>query len=328
MQLNRDQLEITVLDQTGRISARLRGADFTGQLPASLLDHQQALHLLLRSDDDGSELELRGRVFGLDAGRVEIYAGLRFVLRRVEVFQRSMPPTDTDDSGEHACIYGSLRGMCVAELVQSLQLGRKSVQLDVLPRGRAPGVLGLRDGRLVHASVGDICGEDAFFILATARRGRFSMRFGAPDLPHNLDRAVEWLLLEAARRDDERAVAVTAPVPARPRDDDIFSGETEIVRRRAATAASAPVPSAPLAPPPIAEQAWPKVNSDEAAFGSFFDEEGDNSVTATDIDSDLPAFTSLKVALRHIADSSIVHMGPTQSGGFSDSSSGASTPNG
>jgi hypothetical protein len=126
-------------------------------------------------------------------------------------------------------LQGNLADLSFAELLQGLAASRRTGAL-FLYRGKAQGAIHLGEGRVLDASVegdGRLEGEEAFYRLACWSDGRFDFRPGAAPARKAIERDLVNLLMEAARRQDERreierrvpAAAVPAFAPDLPRDE-------------------------------------------------------------------------------------------------------------
>jgi CheY-like chemotaxis protein len=104
---------------------------------------------------------------------------------------------------QRASISGALADMPLADLLQTLDVGRKSgtIRLED-PEGRG-GTLWLRDGSIVDAAAGRLRGEGAFHRLLRWREGRFAIDFGPVERPARITASATHLLLEGMRRVDE-----------------------------------------------------------------------------------------------------------------------------
>lgn len=103
---------------------------------------------------------------------------------------------------EPEAVHGTLRLMSVVEIVQSLELARKTATVSLPAVDEPEGKLAFEAGRLVHAAVGDVRGEEAFFALVERRRGAFVVRYEPLAVEPNIQAPTTGLLLEAARRAD------------------------------------------------------------------------------------------------------------------------------
>ncbi len=117
---------------------------------------------------------------------------------------------------------GVLRRVGLQDVIQMECLGRNSAILEV-KAGRHQGRIYIKDGRIVHAAVGDRKGEEAFLHLLAQRRGEFVMKSFVEPPEETIDTSYEMLLMEAARLQDEASQAAAARTVA------LASGETEFI---------------------------------------------------------------------------------------------------
>jgi len=99
-------------------------------------------------------------------------------------------------------VSGSLAEMALPDLVQILWHGKKNGLLQ-LRRGSETGEIHFADGRVVHATWGQLQGEDAFYGLLALTDGEFALdpNFRPPSV--SITASPEALLLEGMRRLDE-----------------------------------------------------------------------------------------------------------------------------
>jgi CRP-like cAMP-binding protein len=97
---------------------------------------------------------------------------------------------------------GSLTSMSFADVLQLLQVGRKTGHLELELAGKR-GDIGIDSGEVRYARLGDTIGDDAFYQIAAMRSASFafisSPLKGAP----NIKTPTMALLMEAMRRVDE-----------------------------------------------------------------------------------------------------------------------------
>ncbi|MFZ9886645.1 MAG: DUF4388 domain-containing protein, partial [Myxococcota bacterium] len=120
----------------------------------------------------------------------------------------------TASFGQPTGVMGTLRQMAITEIVQSLELGRKSARLEIVPSQGERGQLGFFEGQVVFAQCGTASGEPAFYTLSRYTEGFFRIRYGEAPTERNIDQSTTYLLLEAMRRVDESAPADTSARPA------------------------------------------------------------------------------------------------------------------
>lgn len=158
--------------------------------------------IILLTSLDRPNLKVRGLEMGADDyivkpfHRGEILARIKATLRRCGRYRR------IDGS-----LQGDLASITLPELLQTLEIGRKTVQIT-LPD--LPGTLFLEDGALVRIEYGNCRGREALLRMLYLERGRFEASF-AP-LPATLARepmAVSHLLLDCLAYLDELSVLLT-----------------------------------------------------------------------------------------------------------------------
>jgi CheY-like chemotaxis protein len=109
-------------------------------------------------------------------------------------------------AGEPTGVMGTLKQMGVAEIIQSLNLGRKTAVIELTIRETVPANIGVAEGEVVSCTFGESeVGEEAFYALAPEEEGFFRIRYGQTPPTKNVSRGTTFLLLEAMRRLDENA---------------------------------------------------------------------------------------------------------------------------
>jgi CheY-like chemotaxis protein len=101
---------------------------------------------------------------------------------------------------------GSLGPLSAAELLELFHMNLQTGTLELVRgrgRGRQRGAIGLREGQVVQAQVGNVAGEKAFLRLIGWERGRFAFRPGPPPSDTNIDRPTRALLREGLRQRKE-----------------------------------------------------------------------------------------------------------------------------
>lgn len=216
---------------------------------------------------------------------------------------------DTEPSG----IFGTLREMSLVELLQSLELSRKTACVMVRPKGAAPGEVFVDFGRVVYARAGDLEGEEAFFALAHCRRGAFRVRFHTEPPARNIDRPTAYLVLEAHRRLDEEGrtdavaadpagelVEARAHAPCQLDDDAPTASERPYPQplQRDAIVDDAP---APLSADDAAAEAFEERAPTSSLFSHFFQEasaeDDDDDTRVRPVEEASLTFTSMQVSL-------------------------------
>jgi len=99
-------------------------------------------------------------------------------------------------------VSGPLNEMGFTDMVQILSAGRKDLEV-VLRAGESEGRVYMKQGEIIHAYVGDLEGEDAFYEFMRWTQGEFTTRH-CPHFPERtIDSSTMSLLMEGARRADE-----------------------------------------------------------------------------------------------------------------------------
>ena len=97
---------------------------------------------------------------------------------------------------------GSIQELPVPDIIQLVSVSGKT-GMFMLMRGSERGYIYLRNGKIVHAEVGSIRGEEAVYALAIWSSGDFQFTPGKETDATTIDKTNTSLLMEAARRLDE-----------------------------------------------------------------------------------------------------------------------------
>ena len=100
---------------------------------------------------------------------------------------------------------GDLSTFGFEEVVQYIQLGRRSGDLKIVSKGGVTARLSFRNGDVRAAHIGTLSGEVAFYEAARLREGHFELAAAADDVPPTIQTPTVHLLIEAMRRRDEAA---------------------------------------------------------------------------------------------------------------------------
>lgn len=97
---------------------------------------------------------------------------------------------------------GSLSDLPLPDVIQLVASSGKTGCFHLTDNG-VKGRIYLHEGRIVHALVGDLTGEDAIYQLAIWSQGEFEFEAGAAVAASTINKTNTNLLMEAARRLDE-----------------------------------------------------------------------------------------------------------------------------
>jgi len=102
---------------------------------------------------------------------------------------------------------GALRHVGLQEVIQMECNGRNSSILEIR-NAELRGQIYIETGQIVHAAVGTLTGEQAFYRLMSLRGGEFQVRpFKAPQ-QRTIESRWEFLVMDAARASDEETVLI------------------------------------------------------------------------------------------------------------------------
>ena len=113
---------------------------------------------------------------------------------------------------------GNLRDMGIADLIQHNCQDRKTTQVSIEHSGQQA-VLFFMDGNVVHAGLGDEAGEEVIYEILKWEDGTFETENNIAPPANSIRKSWSSLLLEGARRIDEKAGQT--PTPALPKDSEV-----------------------------------------------------------------------------------------------------------
>ncbi|HEX4477245.1 MAG TPA: response regulator [Polyangiaceae bacterium] len=98
---------------------------------------------------------------------------------------------------------GSLEDMSVVDLLQTIEVSRKSGVARITDGGKRAANVFFRDGKLVDAELGKLRGEEAVYRALLWSSGNFEVEFKAVEHPDIIPTSTQGLLMEGMRRVDE-----------------------------------------------------------------------------------------------------------------------------
>ena len=121
-----------------------------------------------------------------------------------------LPPEYDDDGTDVPSmptgVMGTLRQMALPEIVQSLEMGRKTASVDIVPADGEKGSIAFEQGAVRFAECGTLIGDQAFFALLRHKDGFFRIHYGDAPKSINIESPTTFLLLEAMRLMDEEGL--------------------------------------------------------------------------------------------------------------------------
>ena len=106
------------------------------------------------------------------------------------------------DTSSDGVLRGSLQQMNVIDLVQSLELGRKTCKLT-LTNGNDQCDVYCNEGQIIHAAYGSLVGDEAVYKVLLWTDGNFQIDFTATTSEQTTTRSTQGLLMEGLRLLDE-----------------------------------------------------------------------------------------------------------------------------
>jgi CheY-like chemotaxis protein len=148
---------------------------------------------------------LEFKVKGLELG-VEDYLTkpiyIKEIVTRVKILLQKRDKERLERKDQRASFAGNLADMGVVDLVQTLEMGRKTGVLRVQGGSRTAAVW-FREGKIVDAELGGLGGEPAFYRLLNWQDGDFTIDFKPVEREDRIALSTQALLLEGMRRVDE-----------------------------------------------------------------------------------------------------------------------------
>lgn len=124
------------------------------------------------------------------------------ITRIKRVLDRITVNKATREAADSTSVRGTLAQMSVVDLLQTLDIGRKTCRLVLIREGQRS-EMQFHDGQLVHATFGDLIGEAAVYAVVPWTEGVFLIDFERGECPHTVTHSTQSVLLEALRRFDE-----------------------------------------------------------------------------------------------------------------------------
>lgn len=110
---------------------------------------------------------------------------------------------------------GVLRRVGLTDVLQMECLAANSSVLEITAR-EAHGEIYIKSGAIIHAWAGTLVGEEAFYQLVGLRGGQFALRPFVAPTERTIQGSWEFLIMEAARKQDEARAPAEVEEPAVP----------------------------------------------------------------------------------------------------------------
>ena len=146
------------------------------------------------------------KVKGLELG-VEDYLTkpiyIKEIVTRVKILLEKREKERLEKKDLRASFSGNLSDMGVVDLVQTLEMGKKSGALHITGPTGQTAVVYFRDGRVLDCELGRLAGENAFYRLLNWQEGEFAIEFRPIEREERIPFSTQGLLMEGMRRIDE-----------------------------------------------------------------------------------------------------------------------------
>lgn len=158
--------------------------------------------IFLTSFED-PETEIRGFRAGADEYLNKPIDRKELLQRVEELLARTKNLKKLEKSSEdHKGFSGDLKDLSIVELVQMLNLNKKSGSLEI--DSEIKGVIYLKDGHLWAAETADKNGEEAVYDLVSRSAGTFNFKVTEVTIDHNINSSTMNVIMEACRLMDEK----------------------------------------------------------------------------------------------------------------------------
>jgi two-component system OmpR family response regulator len=144
------------------------------------------------------------------------------MLRIKRVLDRVTLMRQQQTAPESTSVRGTLAQMSVTDLLQTLDIGRKSCRLTITGHDEACEMY-FQEGQIIHAALGALTGEPAVYQAVWWTEGGFTIDFGIENCPQTITHSTQSVLMEALRLFDE-ANRDTPKRPAEAHRNPAFGG--------------------------------------------------------------------------------------------------------
>ena len=122
---------------------------------------------------------------------------------RREIQKRSTGRRVVAPSVQFEGVSGSLKDMTSLDIVQGLEIGKKTAHVVLQYEDGRNGELNVYEGQIRGATAQNVLGEEAFYLIAQPGAGLFRIEYRISTVPQNIGKPNTYLMIEAMRRLDE-----------------------------------------------------------------------------------------------------------------------------
>jgi CheY-like chemotaxis protein len=166
-------------------------------------DRFKGIPFIFLTGQKSVEYKVKGLELGVDDYLTKpIY--IKEIVTRVNVLLKKKEKERSEKRDLKASFAGNLSDMSVVDLVQTLEMGKKSGALHIKNKKGMEAVAYIRDGRIVDCVLGEkLAGETAFYRLLNWQEGEFAIEFKPIEREERIKVSAQGLLMEGMRRIDE-----------------------------------------------------------------------------------------------------------------------------
>ncbi len=185
--------ETTFADGDGfELRRRVRATPDWGDIPFIFLTAEQAI-----------ENKIRGLELGVDDYLTKpIY--IKEIITRINILLQKRQRARFEERRDGRTRFaGRVSDMPVVDVIQTIEISRKSGVIQFLGERNKQATIYFRDGRVIDAEAGSLQGEDAVYRLLTWNDGEFEVVFRTVRRREVIQSSSQGLLMEGMRRLDE-----------------------------------------------------------------------------------------------------------------------------
>jgi len=201
----REALEKCQISPPDLVISETRMGELDGfELCRSLREDERfrAIPFVFLTGQKSVEDKVRGLELGVDDYLTKpIY--IKEIVARVRMLLQRRDRERLERKEGRAGFTGSLGEMAMVDLVQTLEMGRKSGVMRIVSPERRRATVWFRDGQLVDCETGSLAGEGAFYRVLHWSDGDFAVEFGPVEREARIRLSTRSLLLEGMRQLDE-----------------------------------------------------------------------------------------------------------------------------
>ncbi len=153
-----------------------------------------------------AEKSVDSKVKGLELG-VDDYLTkpiyIKEIVTRISILLERKDKEILEKRDPRATFSGNLADMGVVDLIQTIEIGRKTGVIHFRRHGRDAGKIYFRNGKVIDADLPPLKAERAVYRLMVWNEGTFEIEFRAVERPDIIDLSSQGLLMEGMRRVDE-----------------------------------------------------------------------------------------------------------------------------